>query len=109
MVGDGFTLMLDSTWAYDYPDAIRVGRAVEELGYYWYEDPLPDDDLYNYVKLKQHLYDPDPRHRVRRRAASPPTRPGSWPGPPTICAATSRSRAASRRSSRPRTSPRPST
>ena len=55
MVGDAFTLMLDSTWAYDYPAAIRVGRAVERLGYYWYEDPLPDDDLYNYVKLKQHL------------------------------------------------------
>jgi L-alanine-DL-glutamate epimerase-like enolase superfamily enzyme len=55
MVGDAFTLMLDSTWAYDYPSAIRVGRAIERLGYYWYEDPLPDDDLYNYVKLKQHL------------------------------------------------------
>ena len=50
-----FTLMLDSTWAYDYPAAIRVGRAIERLGYYWYEDPLADDDLYNYVKLKQHL------------------------------------------------------
>jgi L-alanine-DL-glutamate epimerase-like enolase superfamily enzyme len=55
MVGDAFTLMLDSTWAYDYPAAIRVGRAIERLGYYWYEDPLADDDLYNYVKLKQHL------------------------------------------------------
>ena len=53
-VGD-FTIMLDSTWAYDYPAAIRVGRAIERLGYYWYEDPLADDDLYNYVKLKQHL------------------------------------------------------
>ena len=57
--------MLDSTWAYDYPEALRVGRAVEELGFYWYEDPLADDDLYNYVKLKQQLYDPDPGHRVR--------------------------------------------
>jgi L-alanine-DL-glutamate epimerase-like enolase superfamily enzyme len=47
--------MLDSTWAYDYPVALRVGRVVEELGFHWYEDPLADDDLYNYVKLKQHL------------------------------------------------------
>jgi L-alanine-DL-glutamate epimerase-like enolase superfamily enzyme len=54
-VGDGFTVMLDSTWAYDYPAALRVGRAVEDLGFHWYEDPLADDDLYNYVKLKQHL------------------------------------------------------
>jgi L-alanine-DL-glutamate epimerase-like enolase superfamily enzyme len=54
-VGDGYTVMLDSTWAYEYPAAVRVGRAIEELGFYWYEDPLADDDLYNYVKLKQQL------------------------------------------------------
>jgi L-alanine-DL-glutamate epimerase-like enolase superfamily enzyme len=54
-VGDGYTLMLDSTWAYQYPEALRVGRAVEALGFHWYEDPLADDDILNYVKLKQHL------------------------------------------------------
>jgi L-alanine-DL-glutamate epimerase-like enolase superfamily enzyme len=54
-VGDDFRLMLDSTWSYQYPEALRVGRAIEELDYHWYEDPLADDDLYNYVKLKQHL------------------------------------------------------
>src|SRR5262245_58434037 len=58
VVGDGFTVMLDSTWAYDYPVALRVGRAVQDLGFYWYEDPLADDDLYSYVKLKQHLHIP---------------------------------------------------
>jgi L-alanine-DL-glutamate epimerase-like enolase superfamily enzyme len=54
-VGDDFTLMLDSTWIYDYREALKVGRAVEELGFYWYEDPLPHQDIYNYVKLKQKL------------------------------------------------------
>src|SRR5438876_6536258 len=54
-VGERFTVMLDSTWAYMYPDALRVGQAVERLGFYWYEDPLADDDIYNYVKLKQKL------------------------------------------------------
>ena len=39
-VGD-YTIMLDSTWSYDYPAAVRVGRAAEEMGFYWYEDPLP--------------------------------------------------------------------
>ena len=53
-VGD-YTIMLDSTWAYDFPDALRVGKAVEEMGFYWYEDPLHEQDIYNYVKLKQHL------------------------------------------------------
>jgi len=54
-VGESFTVMLDSTWAYVYPDALRVGQAVERLGFHWYEDPLADDDIYNYVKLKQKL------------------------------------------------------
>ena len=54
-VGDDYTVMLDSTWSYEYPEALRVGRAIEELGFYWYEDPLADADIYNYVKLKQKL------------------------------------------------------
>jgi L-alanine-DL-glutamate epimerase-like enolase superfamily enzyme len=54
-VGDDYTIMLDSTWSYDFPAAVRVGRAVEELGFHWYEDPLADQDIYNYVKLKQKL------------------------------------------------------
>lgn len=54
-VGDSFRLMLDSTWSYDYPQALRVGRVVEELNLYWYEDPLIEDDIYNYVKLKSQL------------------------------------------------------
>ena len=53
-VGD-YTIMLDSTWAYDYPAAVRVGHVAEELGFFWYEDPLHDQDIYNYVKLKQQL------------------------------------------------------
>jgi L-alanine-DL-glutamate epimerase-like enolase superfamily enzyme len=57
-VGEPFTVMLDSTWAYTYPDALRVGKAIEALGYHWYEDPLADDDIYNYVKLKQQLHVP---------------------------------------------------
>jgi L-alanine-DL-glutamate epimerase-like enolase superfamily enzyme len=54
-VGDDYTVMLDSTWAYQYPEALRVGRVAEALGFHWYEDPLADDDLYNYVKLRQQL------------------------------------------------------
>ena len=53
-VGD-YTIMLDSTWSYRYEEALRVGRAIEEMGFYWYEDPLADQDIYNYVKLKQKL------------------------------------------------------
>lgn len=54
-VGDEYTLMLDSTWSYDFTEAMRVGRAIEALGFYWYEDPLADQDIYNYVKLREKL------------------------------------------------------
>ncbi|MDB5798744.1 MAG: mandelate racemase/muconate lactonizing enzyme [Paucimonas sp.] len=54
-VGDDYLLMLDAAWSYDYPAALRVGQAVQGLGYYWYEDPLADADIYNYVALKKVL------------------------------------------------------
>jgi L-alanine-DL-glutamate epimerase-like enolase superfamily enzyme len=54
-VGDDYRIMLDSTWSYDFPTALRVGKVAEELGFCWYEDPLADQDLYNYVKLRQLL------------------------------------------------------
>jgi L-alanine-DL-glutamate epimerase-like enolase superfamily enzyme len=54
-VGDDFTLMLDSTWSYRFADALRVGRAIERLGFLWFEDPLNEEDIYSYVKLRQKL------------------------------------------------------
>jgi L-alanine-DL-glutamate epimerase-like enolase superfamily enzyme len=54
-VGAGMTLMLDSAWSYSYPEALAVGRAIEELDYYWYEDPLGAEDIAGYVRLKQQL------------------------------------------------------
>lgn len=54
-VGDDYRIMLDSTWSYDYVEALRVGQACERLGFYWYEDPLCEDNLDGYVKLKQQL------------------------------------------------------
>lgn len=57
-VGDDFTVMVDPGWCYNYEQALRVGFAIDELNYYWYEDPLADQDIYNYVKLKQKLKTP---------------------------------------------------
>ncbi len=54
-VGPDFQVMLDSTWSYVYEHAIKVGRAIEEMGYYWFEDPLADDDLMGCMKLRQKL------------------------------------------------------
>jgi L-alanine-DL-glutamate epimerase-like enolase superfamily enzyme len=54
-VGEDYCLMLDAAWSYEYETALRVGREIEELGFYWYEDPLAHQDIYNYVKLRQKL------------------------------------------------------
>jgi L-alanine-DL-glutamate epimerase-like enolase superfamily enzyme len=54
-LGDSLVLMLDSMWSYQYEDALRVGLEAQELGYFWYEDPLAEDDIYAYLKLKQKL------------------------------------------------------
>jgi L-alanine-DL-glutamate epimerase-like enolase superfamily enzyme len=57
-VGADMALMLDSTWGYSYTEALEVGRAIQELDFHWYEDPLPANDLHGYVRLKQHLHIP---------------------------------------------------
>lgn len=50
-VGPEMTLLCDSMWAYRFEEAVRVGRALEELDFYWYEDPLPREDVYGNSKL----------------------------------------------------------
>ena len=54
-VGGDMALMLDASWAYCHADALIVGRAIEELGYAFYEDPLPAEDIYGYTKLTRQL------------------------------------------------------
>jgi L-alanine-DL-glutamate epimerase-like enolase superfamily enzyme len=54
-VGPDVKLMIDPTGAYDFPAAVYLGRAIEDLGFYWYEDPLAEDDIYNYTKLREKL------------------------------------------------------
>ena len=66
-VGDDMTLMLDSSWSYSYPDALRVGQAIQDLGYFWYEDPLPDHDIHGYARLARHLQHPAARDRDHPR------------------------------------------
>ena len=46
-VGDEVTLMVDANCAYDgdVATAIRVGRALEELDIYWFEEPLSPDNI----------------------------------------------------------------
>jgi len=40
LVGAGFPLAFDANNCYTIGGAIRVGRALEELGYWWFEEPV---------------------------------------------------------------------
>jgi L-alanine-DL-glutamate epimerase-like enolase superfamily enzyme len=40
LVGDGFPLAFDANNCYTIGGAIRVGRALEDLGYWWFEEPV---------------------------------------------------------------------
>jgi L-alanine-DL-glutamate epimerase-like enolase superfamily enzyme len=42
-VGDEMDLMIDPASEYEtYAETLRVGRAIDDLGFFWYEDPMAD-------------------------------------------------------------------
>jgi D-galactarolactone cycloisomerase len=53
--GDGVTLMADANHAYDPKEAIRLGRVLEEHGVYWFEEPVPPEDIAGYIEVKAAL------------------------------------------------------
>jgi L-alanine-DL-glutamate epimerase-like enolase superfamily enzyme len=44
--GDAMTLYADSNSSYDAPEAIRIGRIMQDYGYGFYEEPCEFDDLW---------------------------------------------------------------
>jgi L-alanine-DL-glutamate epimerase-like enolase superfamily enzyme len=54
-VGPDFKLMADPVAAYSYEDALRVGRELERLNYYWLEEPLFDVNFHGLRKLTAKL------------------------------------------------------
>ncbi|MEX1021398.1 MAG: enolase C-terminal domain-like protein [Litorilinea sp.] len=51
-VGPDIDLLHDAALcSYTYADALRVGRALETLGYGWFEEPLPDRDQIGLQRL----------------------------------------------------------
>ncbi len=54
-VGDDFLLLYDPVGVYNRFQAMEVGRALDELNYYGYEDPLPTNDVEGYVQLRNAL------------------------------------------------------
>lgn len=57
-VGPGFRLMQDPNSGYGLPEALVVGRVLDELEYHWYEEPLPESQVEHYRHLVAALRTP---------------------------------------------------
>jgi D-galactarolactone cycloisomerase len=54
-VGDEYRFMVDANHCYTTPDAFYVGRALDELDAYWFEEPIAPEDLDGYRELRAGL------------------------------------------------------
>ncbi len=81
-VGDDMDLMFDCVGRYSLGDAIFLGRALDELRFRWYEDPMGSHDLDALADLSRRLDTPlaisdskdfrfvDAAEAIKKRAAS---------------------------------------
>jgi D-galactarolactone cycloisomerase len=51
--GPDIRLGADANWAWDLDDAVRVGRALAELDYWFLEEPIAPEDLAGYAHLRR--------------------------------------------------------
>ena len=54
-VGDDYDFMVDANHCYTTSDAFYVGRALQELGAAWFEEPVAPEDLDGYRELRRSL------------------------------------------------------
>jgi len=70
-VGTDYPCMADNHGAYTFDEALRVGRLLDDLGYAWYESPMPETDEWigRYAALAKELRTP---------LCAPETHPGAY-------------------------------
>jgi L-alanine-DL-glutamate epimerase-like enolase superfamily enzyme len=54
-IGDDVRLMVDANQCLTTAEAIRRGRAFQDMDIYWWEEPIPADDVEGYAELAQAL------------------------------------------------------
>jgi L-alanine-DL-glutamate epimerase-like enolase superfamily enzyme len=54
-IGPNSLLMVDANQVFSLNEALRRGRVYEELGCYWFEEPLPADDTAGLAQLAREL------------------------------------------------------
>ena len=55
VIGKERRLMVDANQVFNRNEALRRGRAYQEMGCFWYEEPLPPHDMEGYTLLAQEL------------------------------------------------------
>lgn len=55
LVPESVLLGCDANWIYDADDALRVGKAMADCGYWFLEEPVPPGDHAGYRRLAGHL------------------------------------------------------
>jgi D-galactarolactone cycloisomerase len=55
VAGPDLDLIADANETYTIPNAVKVGRVLEELDYAWFEEPIPTHDVAGYAQLCQVL------------------------------------------------------
>ena len=86
-IGPDLFLMVDANHAYNASEAIRLARAMEPYDVYWFEEPVPPEDLDGYLEVKRHVEDAHCGRGVRVHAVrlpgadQPPSRGRSPAGP----------------------------
>ena len=54
-IGSNVLLMVDANHAYDARTAIRLGRNIEKYDIYWFEEPVPPEDVEGYAEVKSKI------------------------------------------------------
>jgi D-galactarolactone cycloisomerase len=52
-IGTDIYLMVDANHAYNASEAIRLARQMERFNVYWFEEPVPPEDIAGYLEVKQ--------------------------------------------------------
>ncbi len=70
VIGEEALLMVDANCAWQYSDALRAGRYYDELGLYFFEEPLKTDDYESSGKLALNLTTPIAGYETEYRLAN---------------------------------------
>ena len=52
-VGDDVLLLIEGHGRFNIPTAVKIGQRLEEFDIYWFEEPLPPDDLNGMREVKE--------------------------------------------------------